>query len=415
MVAGHAHTPRSAALGTMAAQGAVVAESALANRSPVVSIVVPTRNRHFYLVHLIQTLLRMKSDDFEIVVHDNSDENSEYLRECGSIADARLKYSFNPTRLSISGNCDQALSLARGRYVCMIGDDDVVTESIIDLARWMEASAIEAAVTVYPAYLWPGVSSRLDGEQSSGILRLPRYTGRIERVKTSAALNAVLASGGIMLGDLPSVYAGVISKRALDSLKAATGTYFPGPSPDMANAIGVSAFIESFVKVSVPIYVAGACPKSASAEGARHGHVGEIADKTFLGADTAAKWPAEVPFFFSGQTLLATTLIHALEATGRGSLRALIRLDRLYAACGVFHRQYQDRVERVRDKHPVSALRYLTATCWVWSLRAKALSRNLLQKSVGRSRRIVGLQDTAAVVAFLSDRFRSRPFGAAVR
>jgi hypothetical protein len=398
----------------MAADVEVVPESALTSKSPIVSIVVPTRNRHFYLACLIRTLLGMKSDDFEIVVHDNSDENGEYLRECGSITDPRLRYYFNPAKLSIAENCDQVLSLARGRYVCMIGDDDVVTESIVDLARWMEASGIEAAATVYPAYLWPGVGSRLDGQQSGGILRLPRYTGRIERVKTSAALHAVLASGGIMLGDLPSVYAGVISKRALDDLKAATGTYFPGPSPDMANAIGVSAFIESFVKVSVPIYVAGACPKSASAEGARHGHVGEVADKTFLGADTAARWPAEVPFFFSGQTLLAATLIHALEATGRGSLRAQIRLDRLYAACGVFHRQYADRVASTREKNGVSAFRCFAAAGWVWWQRAKALARNLVQKSVGR-RRIVGLQDTAAVVAFLSDRFRSRPFGAAVR
>ena len=388
------------------------------NRVPIVSIVIPTRNRHYYLTRLIHTLLQMEAEDFEVVVHDNSDENSEYLQACGSIEDQRLRYYFNPTRISISENYEQGLSLARGSFVCMIGDDDAVTESIIDLARWMGASGIEAAATVYPTYLWPGVGSVLDRAQARGILRLPRYTGSLEYINASSALDAVLASGGISLGDLPSVYAGVISKRVLDKLKARVGTYFPGPSPDMANAVGVSAFVDFFVKVSVPIYVAGACPKSGSAEGARHGHVGEVADKAFLAADTVAKWPPEVPFFFSGPTIWAASLISALEATGRGDLRTKLRLDRLYAACTVFHPDYRARVDHLRLKNPesVSSFSYFLATCWVWWQRVKARVSNLVQKAEAKfrdDRRIVGLDDCGAVVAFLAGKFKRRPFEAA--
>jgi glycosyltransferase involved in cell wall biosynthesis len=171
----------------------------------------------------------MESEDFEVVIQDNSDENSEYLQACGSITDHRLRYYYDPARLSISENCERGLSLARGSFVCMIADDDAVTESIIDLARWMEASGIEAAATVYPTYLWPGVGSVLDGTQVRGILRLPRYTGGVEYINASEALDVVLSSGGITLGDLPSVYAGVISKRVLDKLKSTRRHVFPRP------------------------------------------------------------------------------------------------------------------------------------------------------------------------------------------
>jgi hypothetical protein len=185
----------------------------------------------------------------------------------------------------------------------------------------------------------------------------------------------------------------------------------------MANAIGVAAFLDRFVQVSVPIYVAGACPKSSSAEGARHGHVGEVADRKFLAADTVAKWPREVPFLFSRPTIWAASLISALEATGRRDLRAKLRLDRLYAACAVFHPDYRERVDVLRPKHSVSGFGYFLATCWVWWQRVKARARNLAQKAEAKfrdDRRIVGLEDCDAVVAFLADKFKRRPFDAAL-
>lgn len=377
---------------------------------PILSIVIPTKNRHRYLAQLIASLLRMESRDFEIVVHDNSEDNSEYRRLCGSLADERLRYFADPAPLAIAENCERAVSLATGTFVCMIGDDDGVLESAIDLARWMEVNGIDAAVGAKPTYLWPGVSSVLDGPQTQGILRLPRCTDTIEVRDEAAALRGVLRSGGIKMGELPSVYHGIVSRRALDALKQLSGTYFPGPSPDIANAVGVSAVIDRFASVGRPVVVSGNCTSSAAAEGARHAHEGEIADKRFLAPDTAARWPAQVPFYFSGPTLYAATVIHALSATGRAALLRDMRFERLYAACVVFNPAYRQRVAAARARVPglVTSLGMVGGIGWIWWLRARALAGNLFHKftaGLWSERRIAGLEDIGAVIGYLTRRF----------
>jgi glycosyltransferase involved in cell wall biosynthesis len=376
--------------------------------NPTLSIVVPTRNRYPYLASLAKSLLAMKSQDFEVIIHDNSDDNRPYFELFGTLEDSRLRYSYSPGPMSITQNFERSLSLAAGEFVCMIGDDDGVTESIIDLAYWMRSAKIEAAMTPVATYLWPGVGSIHEGAQSQGVLRLPLYSGRVELISESAAVNAVLSSGGIRLGDLPSIYGGVIAKRVLERLKSHAGTYFPGPSPDMANAIGLSAFVEVFARVGMPIYVSGSCPTSGAAEGARHSHQGEIADRSFLDRDTAELWPDGVPFYFSGPTIWAASVIRALRAIGRADLVAQLRFDRLLAACAVFNPLYRSRVDRVRTKNPalVSSLAYRRAICWVWWQRLKALVGNLLQR-VGapmfRKRRVTGLRDIGEVVTHLTE------------
>jgi hypothetical protein len=372
--------------------------------------VVPTKNRHRYLATLVQSLLRMPSRDFEIVVHDNSEDNAEYQRLCGAIDDARLQYFHDATPMPITGNCDRAVDHARGDYVCMLGDDDGVIESIVDLARWLKTRSLDAAIAPVAIYFWPGVGSVLDSNASQGLLRLPRYTGAIEIVEESRALDFVIRSGGIRIGNLPSVYQAVISKRALDALKQRAGTYFPGPSPDMASAVGLSAVMNRFARIDLPVVISGSCPVSGAAEGARHRHEGEIADRKFLAADTIPTWPAQVPFFFSGVTLWAATLIRALALTGRDELVARVRVDRMLAACVVFNPGYRDRVAAVREKNRrlVSSVSLSVAIGWVWWQRAKALAENLLRKLLSRGdrgRQVAGLQDIGQVVEHVGGRY----------
>lgn len=390
------------------------------SETPILSIVVPTRNRHRYLATLVQSLLRMQSRDFEIVVHDNSEDNAEWLRLCGSISDPRLRYVLDPAPMPITENCDRAVAHARGDFVCMLGDDDGVIESIIDLARWMKLRGLDAAMAPVATYLWPGVGSVLDANSSNGVLRLLRYSGTIEIVAESAALDFVLRSGGTRIGDLPSVYQAVISKRALDALKSRAGTCFPGPSPDMASAVGLSAVVSSFARVDLPVVISGSCPVSGAAEGARHRHEGEIADRKFLSADTASQWPPQVPFFFSGATLWAATLVRALALTGRENLQSRIRLDRLFASCIVFNPKYRDRVMAVRKKHAgiVSPFELIIAIGWVWWQRAKALAANLLRKflsSGDAGRQVTGLQDIGEVVEHVGGRFDGKVRSALAR
>ena len=379
--------------------------------APILSIVIPTKNRNTYLAKLIRALLKFESYDFDIVVHDNSDSNRGFQESCGQIVDVRLKYFFDPKPMPISENCERAVSLATGTFICMIGDDDGVVETILELSRWMKSAGVDAAFCPVSTYLWPGVASVLDGAQSAGILRLPRYSGRVQMRDESKELYSTLRGGGFRIGELPRVYQGVVSKKALDKLKSLAGSYFPGPSPDMANAVALSAVITQFAKVDLPIIISGVCPSSGAAEGANHRHHGEISSRSILAPDAASSWPPEVPSYFSGPTLLAASLISALQATGRQALLSKVRLDRLYAACWVFTPKYRSRTAetRARNRRSATVFAFILSVCWVWCLRVSAALSNLTQKldgTVRKHRRVVGVSDIGQVIAFITKRYK---------
>jgi len=379
-------------------------------KSPIISIVVPSRNRHQYLAVLVRSLLAVESGDFEILVHDNSDEPGGFESATGDLNDSRLRYIYDATPMSITENFEKAVSLAAGEYVCMIGDDDGVTESIIDLAHWLKANDIDVAKSPVPTYLWPGVPSALDPLQTTGVLRLPRYSSKIEIVQSAKALARVLDSGGVRIGDLPSVYQGIVSKRALDRLFDLAGTRFPGPSPDMANAVGLSAVVNRFALVSFPVVISGVCSVSGAGEGAKHQHHGEIADRKFLPEGTADKWPPQVPFYFSGPTLWAATLIHSLKAVGKTEALSKLRYDRLYAACNVLAPMYKDRIAKARSHNAaaISENHLWIGILWIWSLRAKALFHNLFgraQSKISKRSHATGVADIGAAINYISSQF----------
>jgi len=357
----------------------------------------------------------MHSQDLELIVHDNSSEPGGFVAAVGALSDSRLRYVYDSTPMSITENFERAVSLARGDYVCMIGDDDGVTESVVQLARWLRARNIDAAISPVPTYYWPGVASTLGGKQTIGMLRVPRYSSGIEIVESAVALKAVLRSGGIRIGALPSVYQGIVSRRALERLFDLVGTRFPGLRPDMANAVGLTAVVERFARLSFPVVISGSCSVSGAAEGARHQHHGELGDRKFLPKDTAEHWPSEIPNYFSGPTLWAATLIHALSSTGREEAVSLLRYDRLYAACHVLSPpMYRDRVEKARSQNQdyVTPVRLWLAIAWVWNLRAQALCINLLgrvQSRFSRKTHVVGIVDIEQAISYITREFGPIP------
>ena len=46
---------------------------------PIISVMVPTKNRYKYLIHLITLIEGFNDKRIELVIHDNSDNNSEII------------------------------------------------------------------------------------------------------------------------------------------------------------------------------------------------------------------------------------------------------------------------------------------------------------------------------------------------
>jgi glycosyltransferase involved in cell wall biosynthesis len=94
------------------------------NRPPLVSVLIPTFNRRDYLKATIASVLKQTLGDFEVIVSDNASPVDPADVVAG-FADQRLRYYRNASNLGVTGNLLAACHHAQGKYVAILGDDDL--------------------------------------------------------------------------------------------------------------------------------------------------------------------------------------------------------------------------------------------------------------------------------------------------
>lgn len=102
------------------------------NISPFLSIVVPTYKRPGLLKETLESIVSQRGfEDYEIVVVDNEgtaciEEISETEKVITEIDNSRIRYYQNEKNISGGDNWNMCLALARGEWICMVHDDDVL-------------------------------------------------------------------------------------------------------------------------------------------------------------------------------------------------------------------------------------------------------------------------------------------------
>ena len=101
---------------------------------PRLSVCLPTYNGEAYVAEALQSVLQQSYRAFEIVAVDDGsgDRTLEILQ---SFTDPRIRIYQNPHQRGIPGNWNAAVALARGEYVCVFHQDDVMLAD--NLARKM--------------------------------------------------------------------------------------------------------------------------------------------------------------------------------------------------------------------------------------------------------------------------------------
>lgn len=95
------------------------------NIQPLVTVLVPTYNRALYLKESIDSILVQDYPNFEILVLDNnSTDNTSAI--VSTYNDTRIKYVKNSRNLGIIGNHNEGLRLARGEFIHLFSDDDLM-------------------------------------------------------------------------------------------------------------------------------------------------------------------------------------------------------------------------------------------------------------------------------------------------
>ena len=143
---------------------------------PVLSICISTYNRADWLSINLENLMRVSSsvkDSIEIIVCDNcsNDDTPHILKPF--LNHENFRYYRNSANIGMLGNLPQTASLARGDYVWLIGDDDLLhkgaLERVLDIIKTETPDIINVNYAYSPNSLPPTIES-LDNYLSTATL-----------------------------------------------------------------------------------------------------------------------------------------------------------------------------------------------------------------------------------------------------
>ena len=148
---------------------------------PLLSIIIPTKNRQYTAVFAVESVLDIESDDIEVVIQDCSDDNSlEDLLRLKFEDDPRVKYFYSDSEPSLTDNWNLAIGNTSGKYICGIGDDDAVMPLCIEIANWMNQNSVDAVLGSQIVYIWK--DAYLNSFSNGKITFSNFYSGEIFKV-----------------------------------------------------------------------------------------------------------------------------------------------------------------------------------------------------------------------------------------
>jgi hypothetical protein len=165
--------------------------------SPLVSVVIPTYNGGPFIAQTVRSALAQTLHDLEIVVVDDAstDDTLETVRR---LADPRLRILTSDANAGAGANWNRALRAARGRYVKLLCQDDVLAPTC--LQRQVAAFDAEgAALTLVCA-------RRLIIDERGRTIAQRGFARRVSgAVPGPVAARLVIRSGGNPIGEPSAV------------------------------------------------------------------------------------------------------------------------------------------------------------------------------------------------------------------
>jgi hypothetical protein len=118
---------------------------------PVISILIPTRNRPSYLTSLFSIVERCRDSRIQFLVSDNSDAPLD------SVPLMKNVIFYRPERvLSMTDHWNFLSQKATGKYLAFMGDDDAfIPSALLDLCNLLEKDNSDIVWTPTAGYGWP--------------------------------------------------------------------------------------------------------------------------------------------------------------------------------------------------------------------------------------------------------------------
>ena len=125
---------------------------------PRLSVCVPTYNGEAYVAEALHSILQQTYAAFEVIVVDDgsTDGTLEIVRTVAD-TDARVRVYRNPHQRGIPGNWNACVGFARGQYVCVFHQDDVMM--LDNLARKMAVFETDPTLSLVHSLVEPLVEA----------------------------------------------------------------------------------------------------------------------------------------------------------------------------------------------------------------------------------------------------------------
>lgn len=226
---------------------------------PVLSLIVPTRERASYLASCLRTCVASPFEQLEILILDNaSRDNTAEVAAAAAVDDSRVRYLRGERRLSMRDNFEKGIAESRGRYLGFIGDDDGIfpftPRRVVEL---FETRRVEAVSAARAHYSWPDLLS-----PRAGMGLVPRGRG-VEIRKARSHLRNLLQDDNYY--QLPCLYHGFVARTAIERAASPQGRFFVSSIVDCASAIALSMLDLQYAFSRAPLVINGGSRRSNGA------------------------------------------------------------------------------------------------------------------------------------------------------
>jgi hypothetical protein len=217
--------------------------------TPLVSLVIPTRNRLAYLKAALQSAFDQNDDGLEIIVPDNAtdDGTREYLVSLGD----RIKYTRSDVVLSMTDNWYRGLDMATGEWIIFIGDDDCIMPDFMASIRTLvpQVPHIEMITWDCAIYRWPGAAADENMFQF-------RVSGQAVSYQSAEILRSVFENIANIIAPA-GLYHSITKRSVIQRIKNAWGEYRLGRVPDLGSGLLHLAFTDKYMHYPFPLTIMG--------------------------------------------------------------------------------------------------------------------------------------------------------------
>lgn len=281
-----------------------------------ISIVIPSRERAFYLKSSIQTVLDLDDADIELIVADNASTDGTDQVIAG-FNDPRLICLPSDVRISMRENFNRSVLASTGDYVIIFGDDDAVLPGQFPaLRRILEQHKPDGVSWVKATYGWPIEGF---GNKTGGIRFYRDHSfGAPIAYDPGNDLEKLLRCDLGQMYPTPNIYHGCVSRAYLDRHKPSENLYFDSTIPDV-NFQYRSTFVGgSFQHIDHPFTINGYSPASTGGahSAPEKGSAGDKIGQSFVAENRADPYDDIIDHVLAIQLVFFSTLETLRERSG---------------------------------------------------------------------------------------------------